>query len=636
MKIYLDFETYSPTDLKVSGAFKYAQDPLTEVLLVGYSLDDPNNVKVVEPLDPQLNELFEAIKSGATVTAHNAPFEKAIWDNVGMVKYGWPAIELTQWRCTAAKARALGLPSGLDDLATAINGTNKDKAGAALITKYCKPTKAGLQRHLHDNLDDLEAFKAYCQKDVQLTVQLDRELLDLSPYELNVFHHDMMVNERGIPIDLKTLHNAQRIIADLEQHFEDESMKIVGFKATQRNKVLDWLMTKGIHLPNLLVETVEGTLIRDDVPPDVKHFLELRYEASRVGTKKAKKMLDMVCNDGTIKGSFLYHSATTGRWGSRGVQLQNLGKPDTQAMQDQVIEILQNGTAKDMLAAFPRPLTAISKSMRGFIKSPNGYRFLIADYATIEAKVLAWLTGEESLMDSYRQGLDVYKQMASKIYEVPVDQITPPQRRIGKTTILGCGYGMGYKKFHADCETNKLGISLSESKHIIEVYRDSVPAIPDYWDKANRAVIQAITSKKKITVNKCSFFVKDKFLHFELPSGRLLGFYEPRITVNDWDKPQVTVTGFFNGKKSPETLWGGIITQNLCQATARDLMVNGLLTGEANGYPIHMHVHDEIVSMLPDGVGSIGDFEQQICSLPSWASDFPLSSEGFEATRYQK
>jgi len=635
LKVHLDFETYCDLDLKEVGAYKYAEHPSSEILLVGFAIGD-NPVKVIEPHDPQINELLQAIRDGALICAHNAPFEKTIWENIGVAKLGWTPIDIKQWRCTAARARSLALPNALADVAIALDlEMLKDKAGAALITKYCKLGKKG-RLYLSDNVEDTVAFKNYCQRDVEVEMELDKLLPDLSPYELGVFQHDLLVNDRGIPIDTDVLGKSQIIIAELEQHFEDQSMAIAGFKATQRSKVLEWLKDHGVDLPNLLVETVELTLKRDDIDEQVKQFLELRYESSRVGTKKAKKMFEMVCEDGTIKGSFLYHSATTGRWGSRGVQLQNLGKPETQSMQDTVIETLKTGTSKDMLRAFSRPLSAISKSMRGFIKAPEGSRFLIADYASIEARVLAWLADEQTLLDVYKAKGDVYKTMASKIYDVPVEEVTPPQRRIGKVTILGSGYGMGFKKFHADCVTNQLGISLFEAQNIVELYRANVPNIVSYWEQSNKAVINAIATHKTVSFGKCQFVVENKFLFIILPSGRRLGFYEPRIETNDWNKPQAVFSEFFNGKRFPKTLWGGIITQNISQATARDMLVNGMLNAESNGYEIRMHVHDECIAMLPNNIGSLGDFVDQLTTTPLWAPDFPLAAEGFESERYRK
>lgn len=636
MKIHLDFETYSDLDIKEVGAHKYAEHFSSEILLVGFSIGD-SPVKVIEPNDPQIEELLTAVREGGLVFAHNANFEKVIWDTIGVKRLGWPPVITNKWRCTAARARALALPASLADLAVALGlPIEKDKAGDALIKKYCGLNRKGERVFLHDNQEDFQAFKNYCKRDVEVEIEIDKVIPELSEYELGVFHHDMEVNSRGIPIDLKTLNNAQTIIAELEQHFEDQAMVLAGVKPSKRVAVLEWLSSNGLELPDLTVETVEQAILRSDITEEVKQFLEVRYEASRVGTKKAKKMYEMVCEDGTIKGSLMYHAATTGRWSSKGVQLQNMGKPETQAMQDTVIDILANGTTADMLAAFPRPLSAISKSMRGFIRAPEGYRFLIADFSSIEARVLAWLADEPLLMETYKAGGDVYKEMAGKIYGISPKEVNTKQRKVGKVTVLGCGYGMGFKKFHADCETNQLGIALDEAKEIVELYRENVPNISNYWNDNNIGVIKAIATGKRITVGRCTFFTEGDFLYFELPSGRRLGFYEPRVEVNEWGKPQAVVTKFIGGKKFPERLWGGIITQNLCQATARDMLVNGMMTAESNGYEVRFHVHDECIAMLPNQTGSIGDFMDQLTTTPSWAKDFPLASEGFEAPTYRK
>jgi len=634
--VYLDFETFSEIDLKLVGAYKYSEHLSTEILLVGFAIDDQPTI-VVEPHDPLINELLNAIKNEAVIIAHNIGFEFPIWNNVGVKKYGWKPIPIPQFRCTAARARAMALPNSLEHLAIALDlPILKDKAGDALIAKYSKLDRKGNRHYLHENPDDMVAFKNYCGRDVDVEKQIDQIIPHLSPYELDVFHHDMLVNQRGIPLDVDCLHKSQQIIGELEQHFENESLKIAGFKATQRNKVLEWLETKNVKLPNLLVETVELALQNPNIDDEVKTFLELRYESSRVGTKKSKKMLEMMCDNGSIKGSLLYHSATTGRWGSRGVQFQNMARPDSKEQQSNVINIIKNGTADDLLKQYPRPLSAISKSMRGFVKANDGHRFLVADFSNIEARVLAWLADEQSLMNTYKAKGDVYKQMASKIYNVEISNVTPAQRRIGKITILGAGYGMGHKKFHIDCETNQLGITLDEAKNIIDLYRENVPNIVKFWEQANKAAILAVAHNKTITINKCKFYVEGKFLHIELPSTRKLAFYEPRLVVNQWDKPQIEFTEFFNGKKTPKTLYGGLIVQNISQATARDMLVNGMMTAEKNGYPVHFHVHDECIAMLPNHIGSIGDFMEQLTTVPCWAPNFPLESEGYESDRFQK
>ena len=265
------------------------------------------------------------------------------------------------------------------------------------------------------------------------------------------------------------------MIADLEEHFENESLRVAGVRATQRNKVIEWLQENGLVLDNLQAKTVEDSIHREDLTPLVKEFLELRYESSRVGTKKNKKMLELVCSDETIKGSFLYHSATTGRYGAKGVQVQNFGKADSDEMQETVLNLLATSDAKEFMAKYPRPLTAISKCMRGFIKAPEGYKFEIADYSSIEARVLAWLANEKFLLEAYEKGEDVYKKMAASIYGCGIDEIDSYKRFFGKQVILGAGYSMGPKRFRDRCKDFNVDIPASEATRIINLYRESVP-----------------------------------------------------------------------------------------------------------------------------------------------------------------
>jgi len=633
-KVYLDFETYSEADLKNVGAYKYAEDSSTEILLVGFAINN-SQVQVVEPGNSNLQKVFEAVKNGFTIVAHNAPFERLIWKHVGE-KLGWPKIKDHQWSCTAARGRALGLPGSLEDMAIALNlMQQKNKSGTLLINKFSKPNKTG-RKFLKDFPEDYKNFKTYCQDDIYVCIELDKKLPDLSLYEKKVFLHDFIVNDRGIPVDVNLLHKSAKIIAELEQHFENESLRVAGIRATQRNKVLEWLKNKGLELEDLQAATVEKASLQPDLNPEVKEFLELRYESSRVGLKKNKKMLELVCKDATIKGSFLYHSATTGRYGARGVQVQNFGKADSDKMQENVLYLLDQGNAKEFLEKYPRPLTAISKCMRGFIKAIPDNKFLIVDYSSIEARVLAWLADENFLLDSYKRNEDVYVKMASSIYKCDPLEINPSKRFFGKQVILGAGYGMGPTRFKERCADFGVTISFKEAQEIINLYRESVPNIESYWQKINLACIKAIQMKKSISEGKCTFFVEGDFLYIQLPSGRRLAFYEPVIQPNDWGKLEFKFTGFFNGKKTSESSWGGLITQNICQAVARDLLCHGMLIAEENGYPIVLHCHDEAVAMIPSNVGSVGDYIDQLCTLPNWAQGLPLNAEGETSYRYKK
>ena len=632
-RVYLDFETYSTVDIKTVGSYRYAEDISTEIILVGYAIDD-SPVIVCTTHSPEIQTLLKVI-SGATVVAHNINFERLIWKNCGK-KLGWPSIQDSQWSCTAARGRVVSLPGALADMAIALGLRNlKSKTGTALIAKYCKPGKKGRQ-YLLGNPEDYEAFKLYCRIDVEVSRELDKVLPELIPFEQKVFLHDLIVNDRGIPLDVLLLHKTTQIVSELERHFENKSLAIAGIKATQRNKVLEWLTENGLVLDNLQAGTVEEAITREDLSPIVKQFLEVRYESSRVGLKKIKKMLQVVCADNTAKGSFLYHSATTGRWGSKGIQLQNLGKPKDDVTQDKVLNLLANGTSSDMLKEFTRPMTAISQSMRGFIKANPGYKFLIVDYSSIEARVLSWLADEETLLKVYREGGDVYKTMASSIYNVPVSEITSQQRFMGKTSILGCGYGLGPKRFIESCRLMGVDIHLKEATRIIELYRESVPHITNYWTRMNLAAIKAVATRKPVKQGKCMFEVKNNFLHVFLPSGRAISYFEPRVEQNNWGKPSLVFSGFFNGKKSEEHSWGGLLVQNICQAVARDLLAVGMLTAEDNGYPICLTVHDELVTHIPEDVGSVYDFIEQVCKLPDWAKGLPLDGEGEACYRYKK
>lgn len=628
--IHLDFETFSEVDLKLCGMARYAEDETTEILLVGFAIDDEEPV-CAEPHEvDKLEPLFEAIKNGVIVGAHNFGFEKLIWYNVGVKRFCWPEIPEKNWNCTAARCRAMGLPGALDKAAKVLNlPIKKDKKGMQLIQRYSKLVR-DKRHYLKDNPEDLESFKDYCKTDVLVERQLDNLLPNFSNFEKEIFFLDDEINARGIPVNVKLLEKAQILVDELTEHFDNQSIEISGYKATQNKRVLEFLNNRGLDLPNLQAKTVEDAKDRNDLNPEIKRFLEIRYESSRVGLKKIKKILAMVSNDGTVKYCFFYHGATTGRWVSVGVQLQNFGKTSVENQKNILSDVLTlNSTS--FLEKYDRPMTALSQALRGVIQAPKGMEIVAADYSAIEARILAWLSGEEWLVKAYEDGQDVYVKMSASIYKIDESEIDGDKRFFGKQVILGAGYSMSGARFTERCKDFGVHISGSEGNRIIKLYRNSVPNIVKLWNRFNKATLIAVKAKKRVNVNGIKFFVEGKFLVIQLPSGRKLHYLQPKVQGNN-----VSFTGFFNGAPVRNSLYGGLITQNICQAIGRDLLAYGLIQAKDHGYDTILHVHDDITTLKPIGSCKVEDFEKVLCIKPDWAEGLPLAAEGWIDEQWRK
>ena len=336
--------------------------------------------------------------------------------------------------------------------------------------------------------------------------------------------------------------------------------------------------------------------------------------------------------DERLRGMFMYHGAGTGRWTGRIVQLQNLPRgtfPDV----DWAIELFRNHDL-DMLSMFYGDVTpAAATCLRGMLIPAEGHDFVCADYSSIEGRVLAWLAGEESALDVYRSGRDPYKVAAAAIYHTSYDEVTKAQRQRGKVAELACGYQGSVNAFNAMAVNYGVNLPEDEVREIVGKWRDSRPVTVRFWYSLEKACTRAVEEPGSVwTCGKIRFKVSDGFLKMRLPSGRVLWYASPRIALKEmsWGEQKAVVA--FDGVDSKTRKWGqqylygGLLAENATQATARDLLVNGMFAVEAAGYPIVLHVHDELVA----------EVEKLMCRLPDWGKDIPVKAEGWRGKRYKK
>lgn len=659
--LHLDFETYSNVDVRKVGAYRYAEDPSTTVLVAGYCFED-GPIHQWEPhvADRMPRDLRAALSDDdILVVAHNAEFERCIFRACLGVN-----LPRARYRCTAARAAAAGLPRALDgSLAALGHVVRKDPRGKRVLRRFAsprKPTKNDPRTRITP-LDDPENWRVlleYNAQDVRAERALDEALPDLLPREWRYYHYIALVNDRGLPVDEATLNGARKAVHELEQRAQQRVTALTGVSPTQVEKLRTWLNQNDADLPNLQLKTITTTLRDKELEPQVREILTLRLEASRASTKKIKAMLDVMCLDKRAHGTLLYYGAHTGRLSGKLIQPHNFTRgllnPELQSF---VLDLFAAGDAdlvdrllwhqpEDTPTGRPPiqgPMNMLSQSMRGFIRAPKGKRFIVVDYSAIEARILAFVANEVKLLVAYRNNLDTYKMMASTLYKIPVEEVSKEQRRIGKNLRLGAGYQLGPPRLVDYCEKDEIFIDLAFAKEAIGAFRKDNPNIVRSWYSMEEAAIEAMQNGGVIRA------LKDREIYFEkwkrwllmhLPSKRRLHYFEPKVElVQKFGKPKLQLSYFGERKTGINgrvTTYGGKLVENMVQAIARDIMMEGMLEAEEAGYPALASIHDEIVSLRNLGEGTIAELEQVVCRMPRWAQGIPLRAEGFECERYRK
>ncbi len=672
--VHLDFETYCLLDVRQVGSYRYASHPSCEVLILCYEL--PHSPKkfwlphfeddAYIDLPPEFDavtkfgwdipdDLREYIESGdGTFTAHNAEFEAAVWEYVLVRKHGAPPVPLSRWRCTAARAAAAGLPRSLDKLGQALRlRITKDKEGTRLINIFCKPRKptkynSSARVYPWDRPDEFVKFVRYCGTDVDTEALADEQLPDLSPYEWRVYRHTAKMNRRGIPLDMAAVRAGYDLLQQLERRVVNRVAKLTGgIRPTQRDKMLEFFNSLGLEMENTQAKTIKDllTLRGNELEPMVQELLLLRVEGGKASTKKLKKMLTVVCDDGRVRGAFLYYGAHTGRLAGKLIQPQNFtrGEYSPQQLED-LFKLIMMLDPEVIEIIYEWPIDALAQGMRGYIKAPPGRKFVVVDFAAIEARVLVWLARQMDAIEAYVQNADMYKRLAVRLYHLQSEeQVTTPQRKFAKDIWLGSGFQLGWAGFIRNCLQRGIVVTEEEAKTGISTYRDANPKVVELWADVEECAIGAVLTKvsrtKPVQLRNLAFFVEGIWLCIKLPSGRLLRYPRPKVedTVRYRKKvKKLTFRTEVKGKWVWEGTYGGKLVENIVQAIARDLMVNACFNAERAGYEVVGTVHDELITEVDEGFGSPHELEDILRMKPKWATDCPINAEGWEGQRYRK
>jgi DNA polymerase len=648
---HLDFETFSEIDIRKVGAHRYARHPSTEVLIACYLLPGMDEVEVWLPRqEAPPARLMSWVRQGGKVGAHNAAFERSVWRwALRRMHPSVPEIKDNQWVCTAAKAAASGLPRSLEKALKAAGlEVEKDLEGGKLIKVFCgprKPTKADARTRILPEQDArFQRFIEYCQQDVRGEVALDEALPDLIPRQRRMFLLDMAMNDRGLPIDIPLVRKALKVVKSLEEDIGRRVSALTGgLKATQVAKMIEMFAERGLDIANMQKNTIEEALKDSKLDTGTRALLELRVEAGKASTKKLISM--MACadpDDWVVQGGFLYHGAHTGRYAGRLVQPHNFIRGMLKDHQrDMVFALLEYEDAELFTLLYDKPIDVISQCMRGFIRAPAGYELAVVDYTAIEARILAWVAGEETILAAYRKGLDVYKVMAVTLFRLKdVSEVSDEQRRIAKNLVLGCGYQLGGVKFVDYCANAGVIITEEFAKSAVATYRKGVPAIVASWKTVENLVAMAIRHPGTVYQGlTCKFYMSSHWLCIELPSGRSIRYpYARAVPVERWGKPayEISFRTEIKGQFVREKTYGGKLIENIVQGIAFDVMQEGMLSAETNGYPVIGTVHDEALTLRKVGTSNIKELEALVCNVPAWSKGMPLAAKGFICERYKK
>lgn len=650
---HLDFETYSELDVRKVGAYRYARHPSTEVLIARYLLPGMTFPALWLPLlQKPPKDLVAWVEGGGRLGAHNASFERCVWHYVLRKRFGSaiPLVPDKQWFCTAAKAAASGLPRSLDKALAALElPVRKDPEGTRLIKKFSnprKPTKKDPRTRIfpEDDPEDFRRFIAYCGTDVMGEVALDEALPDLNSREQVFFRLDMRMNDRGIPLDMPLVHKALVVVKQLEIRVAEKITAMTGgIKGTQVAKMLEHFSELGLDLENMRAETIRQALKNTKLSPETRELLEWRIEAGKASTKKLASMV--LCadpHDHVVQGTFLIYGAHTGRYAARLVQPHNFIRGSLKEYQrDLVFDLLENGDVDLFTILYEKPIDTISQCMRGFIMAPDGYELAVVDYTAIEARILAWLCDEKGMLEAYFRGVDVYKLMAVKLFKLKsLDDVTDEQRRISKNLVLGCGYQLGGVKFVEYCANAGLIIDPDFAMLAVKAYRADVPNIVKSWKTVEALCVEAIRNPGTVTRGlHCKFYMREHWLCIQLPSGREIRYPYARATLTErWGKPayQISFRTEIKGRFVRETTYGGKLIENIVQAIARDVMMEGMYNAETNGYPVIGTVHDELLTLRKRGTSDVKELERIVCPVLPWTKDMPLAAKGFITIRYKK
>lgn len=645
-EIGIDIETYSSNDLKSCGVYKYVEAPDFTILLFAYSVDSGPVTCCDFALGETLPEnVVEALRDpGVVKTAFNAAFERVCISHY----FGWPLMDPAQWRCTMVRAARMGLPLSLGQCGEVLRlADGKMKEGAALIRYFSVPNRG--KRHLPaDAPNRWEVFKKYCIRDVEVEQAILAKVrrLEVPAFDEDLYTVDQRINDRGVMIDAQMVANAARFDDDYKAELLKEAQQISGMENPNSPAQIKQYIHQATGLP---IQSLNKKDL-DDIEKQLKYWpkprrvLEIRREMGKTSNKKYPAMLQCVCQDGRIHGLLQFcGAARTGRWAGRLVQVQNLPQNHLQDL-DYARQLVKAGDLADFELNYSNPTQVLSELIRtAFIAKP-GCTFHVCDFSAIEARVIAWIAGENWVLDVFRKGGDIYCATASQMFGVPVEKhgANAELRQKGKIAVLALGYGGGIGALE-NMGGSKMGLTEREEKEIIQKWRDANPRIVKFWATVEAAAMKALKTGESTTIHRGIEVAKRwGMLTITLPSGRIVCYPQARIGTeygDSWrgDHEIIEYEGLNQTTKKWEAIrtYGGKLTENIVQSVARDILGIVILRAEAAGLKIVFHIHDEIVVEAEPGQ-TLEDVTAIFSQPIDWCKDLPLKGAGYTTPYYLK
>lgn len=711
--IHHDLETFSPVEIKSAGAYAYLQHPETDLLCMSYWLegnDIPTCFRVGHDSEP--TEFLDAIENGDPVACWNSGFEWAAWQYLLPRLYPhWPKPKLEQFHDIQAWALASALPPALGSTAQALGlPEQKDDAGRRIMMKLSRPRKWNkdgtyTRWHYEDAPEDFDHLYSYCDQDVATEAAVAKVVRPLTPKEREVWLEDQRINDRGIHLDLQTVEPARKLVFHLQSGFDrqmsDLTMGLVT-AATQNKAITEFVdaLCPDREVKSIAKDQLRDLLAADDVPEQAKAVLRLRKEAGKTSLAKFDAMAIVAGSTGTAQGAFQYHRSTTGRWGGKGTQPQNMPRPRIKAHDVQrCVEIIRKDppqVAEAMLQIlYGPPADVLSWCLRGMFIPKPGYEFVGGDFANIEGRVLAWLAGETWKLQAFRDadagtGADLYRIAYGNSFGVDPASLTKDgdERQIGKRQELQLGYQGGVGAFissqkqdgfnfeelsdavysaadagaWAEAERKRQFLQLEKKQHtwlapkvytalryLTDTWRENNPAIKSFWVDINECALNAVKFKGEpfsTQNNKLTFSCGKHFLYCRLPSGRILSYARPSLEMvfNEiMERDELVLQYWAHGKdkNNPGKFaavqsYGGLLAENVTQAVARDIQAEAILRLKKARYPVVLHVHDEDRCQVPIGTVDPLQVQKIMEVVPSWARGLPIAAECEIMSRYHK
>lgn len=648
-RLHIDIETYSPEALADCGVHRYAAHPEFRILLFAYAVDDApvtvidlaSGVTIPAPIRRALTDP-KIVK-----VAHNATFERTC---IGAML--GTTLDPHQWECTMIQCARCGLPMSLGEAAKALGlEAQKMTEGKALIKKFCTPHEPtllspGERVKPSDDPKGWETFKEYCRMDVEVEREIDKALAWLEPTdaERELYAIDQIINDRGVKVDLDLVDNAARMDTIYKARLNTEAQRITGLSnPNSAAQLKGWINERtGLELDTLRKDDL-GDIKKATDDEDVHRVLDIRAEMNKTSTTKYETMQKVAGEGERVRGLLQFHGTRTGRWAGRLVQMQNLPQNHISDL-DLARQIVKEGDLDTLELCYGNVPDTLSQLIRTAFIAPEGQTLAVCDFSAIEARVLAWLAGEEWVLEVFRGHGKIYEATAAQMYGVPIEEITKtdPRRQKGKIAVLALGYGGGTGALAA-MGGARMGLTEDDMAGIVEDWRKANPHIVKTWTKLETAVKRCATTG--IDQSTCGLIFhrrpEDGTLTITLPSGRLLCYRNMTLGTNRWGKESLKFQGTNSQTKRWEWIetYGGKLTENIVQAIARDCLAHTLALVEER-YNVVFHVHDEIVCEVEDDLdsakGHLAVIQDIFAETADWAEGLPLKGAGYITPYYLK